>query len=112
MKLHNLALALTVSTLAMVSTAHAQVLVQFNPSAPESNFGAPTGFTDNVAYTIAMTSDATNVYLQLATAPALGAATGYTALDFANLYFSTNVATGTGGSTLAFEIENQDAFIP
>ena len=87
---------------------HAQVSVGFDPSAAVGNFQAPGNTNSNTAYTINMTSDATNVNLTLQT---VGTPVDST-LNFTNLYFDTGLASGQTGSNLGFEIQNQDAFTP
>jgi hypothetical protein len=108
MKKLSLLTVLLAATFGLVSTTQAQVLVTYDPNALESNFGDPTGSNDNVAYTVALTSDATNIYVNVVADPAAGGALN--GLDFTNLYFSTDLADG-GHSTIGFE-SGGDAFIP
>jgi hypothetical protein len=91
------------------SCLHAQTInVNYDSNAPESNFSAPTNESDSTAYSITMTSDATNVYVQLTVA----SPSNYTGYNFANLYFDTTAVTPTTGSDIGFEVTNSDAFIP
>jgi hypothetical protein len=108
--LRTLSLAIAAAALLLPATVHAQVVVNYDPNALESNFGSPSDASDNVAYTIALSSNATDVNLQVVADPAAGGALN--GLNFVNLYFSTGVATGAGGSNLGFEIGNSDAFVP
>ena len=82
--------------------------VLYNPAAPNSNFQAPTPFSDSVGYDIYLTSDANNVYGFLQARPDLGGAVPFTA---ANLYFDLQPSANTG-SDLGFEITNSRAFLP
>ena len=98
---------ITVAGIAMAaSTLSATVTVGYDPSAAVGNFGTPGSSSDNVAYTINLTSDASDVNLVLTPS---GSVNG---LDFVNLYFSTTVEHGTGGSGVGFEIGNNDTFVP
>jgi hypothetical protein len=101
-------IAALLALLTATSSLKAQVLVTYDPNAPESNFGAPTGASDTTAYSIALTSDATNVYVQLTVA----SPSTFTGATFANLYFDTTAKDPTTGSDLGFEVGNSDAFIP
>jgi hypothetical protein len=69
------------------------------------NFGTPSNLTDYNPYTIYTNSDSTNFYVGLETVGPLNVGN----LDFANLYFSTNLPDG---STVGFEANNSRAFIP
>jgi hypothetical protein len=89
----------------LAQLANGQAVVGFDPSAPESNFGAPTAFSDSIGYTITMGSTATDVQLSLV-------ATGALPYSFANLYFDTTAINPATGSDVGFEIENNDTFIP
>lgn len=75
----------------------------FNAAAPTSNFGTPTGETNNVAYDIYTRTDGAYVYAAVKSAGGTGGQ------DYANLYFDTNPSTG---SDLGFEVTNERAFIP
>jgi hypothetical protein len=78
--------------------------VLYDATAPTGNFGAPTNKTDAIGYSIYLKNESGTLYGFLqASGP--GAAVG----SFANLYFGNNAH---GGSTIGFEIANQNAFIP
>ncbi|HEY1601829.1 MAG TPA: hypothetical protein VGG64_19665 [Pirellulales bacterium] len=79
------------------------VQVTYDPGAPEGNFGAPTGTTDSIAYDIYVTGDANDLYVGLETT-----SDNTTGLTFTNLYFGNSIL----GSTIGFEIENNNAFVP
>ncbi len=83
--------------------------VGYDANAPLGNFGNPTNVNSTVAYTISVTADSTYASFKLVARPDLG---GMFSLDFVNLYLSTTVATGSGGSNLGFEIGNANAFVP
>lgn len=83
------------------ATAH----VNYNPLAPNSNFGAPTNASDAIDYDIYLTSDANYVYGFLQTG-SNGTAVG----SFANVYFDVDPANANG-SDIGFEITNNRAFI-
>jgi hypothetical protein len=78
--------------------------VTYDASAPEGNFGSPTGSTDAISYSIYLINQGSTVYGFVDDTGGQGTAVGV----FANLYFGINA----GGSTLGFEITNQDAFTP
>jgi len=85
-------------------TAH----VTFSANAPNSNFQAPTQYTDHASYDIYMTTDANYWYgfFQAGTdAPIVDA--------FANLYFDVDPANGNG-SDIGFELSTSHTtfFIP
>jgi hypothetical protein len=104
-------MALILGTLSVA--AHADATVGYSATADEGNFGTPSNVSDSVGYTISMTSDPTDVNLVLTTTPTTDPVTPVDGnLNFTNLYFSTSVVSGTGGSTVGFEIQNEDAFIP
>lgn len=86
----------------------ATATVTYNPSAPNSNFGAPTNQSDRIGYDIYLTSDASRVYGFLRADPGSLALTPVG--TFANLYFGLNGA----GSNLGFEISTGGvrAFVP
>ncbi len=69
------------------------------------NFGTPSNLTDYNPYTIYTNSDSTNYYVGLESNGPINVGN----LDFANLYFSTDLADG---STVGFEANNSRAFIP
>ena len=84
----------------------AQVL--YSPTAPVSNFGAPTNANSNVAYDIYMRTDSQYLYVALEeTGPAVD-----NTLNFANLYFRLYYNGGASYSSIGFEITNDDAFYP
>jgi PEP-CTERM motif len=69
------------------------------------NFGSPSNLTDYNPYTIYTNADSTNFYVGLESNGPINVGN----LDFANLYFSTDLADG---STVGFEANNSRAFIP
>ena len=80
--------------------------VTYLPGAPNSNFGAPTQFSDASSYDIYLTADANNVYgFFQSDRPGVGA--------FANLYFDLNPPV-MDGSDVGFEISSGrvNAFVP
>lgn len=83
------------------------VRVNYNPSAPTSNFGSPTNENHQVAYDIYTRQDSKFMYVGLKTVSSAG---GTPALPFANLYFG-NANPGVG-SFVGFEVTNDRAFIP
>lgn len=88
--------------------------VLYNPAAPVSNFGAPTGENNVVAYSIWMRNDSNFIYVGVRANPAGPGNDAWNAgLVFANLYFDLNPLV-VSGSDLGFEIGmNQfHAFIP
>ncbi len=117
---------LVLAALAMLSTtaAHAIVVdgsydavygaatatVTYNPAAPNSNFGAPTGESAYVAYSIYLSSQNGYVYTYLRADPSSGGASAGT---FNNLYFDIDPANGNG-SDIGFELgtANQNVFVP
>lgn len=86
----------------------ATAVVLYNPTAPNSNFGAPTNESDRIGYSIWLTSDANRIYGYLRADPGTQGLTPIGA--FANLYFGLN----GGGSNLGFEIDSTrvNAFYP
>jgi hypothetical protein len=93
---------------AVASTVTSQVVLNPNPDPLGTymgNFGSPSNLTDYNPYTIYTNADATNYYVGLVSDSPINAGN----LDFANLYFSTNLPEG---STVGFETENSRAFIP
>src|SRR4051794_3262608 len=76
--------------------AAGSVTVNYNPAAPQGNFGAPTNENHAVGYKIYTTGDANYFYVGL-----LAATNGTQNLVFANLYFDLNPSTG---SDLGFEV--------
>jgi hypothetical protein len=103
---------------AVAATVTSQVVINpamvpggvYNPGGDPSgtysgNFGTPSNLTDYNPYTIYTNADATNFYVGLESNGPINAGN----LDFANLYFSTNL---TEGSTVGFEANNSRAFIP
>ena len=81
-------------------------IVTYDPTAPESNFGTPTPFTDAIGYSIYLADQGGSLYGYLKSAGPLKAVA-----PFANLYFDLDAATRPG-SDLGFEVTNKDAFIP
>jgi hypothetical protein len=77
--------------------------VGFNPAAATSNFGTPGNENQTVAYTTYLRSDADYLY------GLAEAASDSSALFFANLYFDTDVPSG---SDLGIEVMNDRAFLP
>ena len=104
---------LAVSMAPLAQTLPAQtVSVGYDETADTSNFGNP-GTTDNtVAYTITTSSDASNIYLAFDPNTSKGGTFTPGTNDFTNLYFSTTVAEGTGGSNIGIEVQNDRAFVP
>ena len=78
-------------------------VVGYDPNALTSNFQNPSNVSNNVAYNILTRSDGTYIYVGL---QALGDTKG---LNFANLYFSTDLSQG---STVGFQVTIQNAFNP
>lgn len=80
--------------------------VTYVPGAPNSNFAAPTPFSDTASYDIFLTAGASSVYGYLH-------ADRVTGLQFANLYFDLDPANNNG-SDLGFEIgaNGVNAFVP
>lgn len=88
-----------------VTPAH----VLYDPSAPDSNFAAPTNKNSNVAYDIYMRTDANYLYVGLQTV----GPTDANSLVFANLYFALVYGpTYSNVSTIGFEVTNNCAFKP
>jgi hypothetical protein len=82
------------------------VTVTHDPSAPESNFGAPGTTTRGASYSIQVRDDGTYYYVALkVTGDALS-----NAGNFANLYFDTDPLAGNG-SDVGFEVTNNRYFI-
>ena len=78
----------------------AKSTVTYDVNAPMHNFGAPTGSSNAIGYSIWLASDATNVYGYLRTS-----GPGASAGSFANLYF--DVHPGNGASPdVVYEITN------
>jgi len=93
---------------AVASTVTSQVVI--NPNSDPGgtyigNFGSPSNLTDYNPYTIYTNADSTNFYVGLESDGPINVGN----LDFANLYFSTDLADG---STVGFEANNSRAFIP
>ena len=86
--------------------------VTYVPGSPNSNFAAPTPFTDYIGYSISLASDANNVYGFFQANPT-GVPTESNVGAFANLYFDIN-PPAMDGSDLGFEISNGrvNAFVP
>ncbi len=117
-------LFLTAVTALSASAAHAIVVdgsydaaygaatatVAYNASAPNSNFGAPTGESAYVAYSIYLASQNGYVYTYLRADPSSG---GASAGAFNNLYFDIDPANNNG-SDVGFELSagTQNVFIP
>jgi hypothetical protein len=80
------------------------VVVTHKDGADEGNFGTPSQFTDSVGYDIYVRGDATYLYVGLETTSNFD----HPDLNFTNLYFGTP----TLGSTIGFEVTNNDAFVP
>lgn len=78
--------------------------VTYDQTAPNSNFGAPTQYSDASSYDIFLTTDANNVYGFIQS-------DRVTSVQGANLYFDLDRANGNG-SDLGFEISNGRAFVP
>jgi hypothetical protein len=77
--------------------------VAYNVAAPSGNFGAPTNASNAIGYSIYLKHEGGILYGFLqASGP--GTAVG----SFANLYFGNAL----NGSTIGFEIANQNAFTP
>ena len=86
-------------------------VITYDPTAPESNFSAPTPLSDAVGYDIYTKSSNGYVYVVLQAQPSLG---GNIVGTFANLYFDLD-PQNNNGSDLGFEINNNgtsNAFIP
>jgi hypothetical protein len=93
---------------AVPSTVTSQVTLNPNPDPTQTyvgNFGTPSSITDYNAYTIYTNADANNYYVGLESTSPINVGN----LDFANLYFSTDLSQG---STVGFEANNSRAFIP
>jgi hypothetical protein len=86
------------------ATAH----VSFDAGAPNSNFQAPTQYTDHAGYDVYMTTDA-DYWYGFFQAGDDASIVG----TFANLYFDVDPANGNG-SDIGFELSpgHQDFFIP
>lgn len=80
-------------------------VVAYDIDAPTSNFGAPTGASNAIGYSIYFTSDADNVYGYLKTS-----GPGTSAGPFANLYFDVDSTNGYA-SDIMFEITNNKLVI-
>ena len=78
-------------------------VVGYNPAAPESNFQAPTAFSDTTAYSVYLLDQGGFYYGFLKSTTATG-------LAFANLYFDLDPANGNG-SDIGIEVTNARAFI-
>ncbi len=81
----------------------APVVVAHDASAPSGNFSTPTSGTNAVGYSVYLRSDAQYMYVAL---QANGDTQG---LNFANLYFNTDLV---GGSDFGIEVTNNRAFQP
>jgi hypothetical protein len=92
------------------STAHADAIVNYSSTAPENNYGAPTAFSDQVAYSISLSENATDLFGTVTERSDLGGTYNAGSL-FANLYFGTG-ASAYGGSDFGIEVTNDRAFIP
>ena len=88
----------------------ATATVSYNASAPNSNFGAPTGESAYIAYSIYLSSQNGYVYTYLRADPSSG---GASAGAFNNLYFDIDPANGNG-SDVGFELSaaTQNVFVP
>jgi PEP-CTERM motif len=82
------------------------VTVTYDPSALESNFGAPGATTTGAGYTISTKSDGTYAYVLVAQN-----GTGTSAGSFANLYFGTG-SSAANTSDVGFEVTNSNVFYP
>ena len=82
----------------------AKSTVDYDPLAPQSNFGSPGNTNHATGYSIYLKEQGGSVYgfLQAVTAPGL---------NFANLYFDLDRANNNG-SDLGFEVFNDRAFVP
>ena len=93
---------------AVASTVTSQVTLNPSPDPSQTyvgNFGTPSNITDYNAYTIYTNADSNNFYVGLESTTPINVGN----LDFANLYFSTDLSQG---STVGFEANNSRAFIP
>ena len=79
------------------------VSVALDPSAPISNFGAPSVGVTNVGYSVYLRGDANYLY------GAVVSDGNTNGLNFANLYFDVNHA---GHSNFGIEVTNGDSFQP
>ncbi|MDY0743226.1 PEP-CTERM sorting domain-containing protein [Paucibacter sp. R3-3] len=87
-----------------VTPAH----VLYDATAPNTNFGAPTNLSDNVAYDIYMRADSQYLYAAVkTTGPAVN-----DSLVFANLYFRLYYGGSGSYSSIGFETTNDKAFYP
>jgi hypothetical protein len=91
----------------LVCTASQAAIVGYDAGAPMGNFGSPTAFNNNVAYTTSVSADSTYAYFSFMARPDLGGSLG--GLDFVNMYISTDFPEG---STIGVEVENNRAFVP
>ena len=92
---------IAVAGIGLAVSAAAQTTVPCNSSGCIASITTP-----NVSYTLTTSDDGTNFYNTFTTSST-------NALDFANIYFDTNVGqAGENGSNLGFEITNDRAFIP
>lgn len=78
----------------------ATATVAYDPTAPDSNFGAPTNASKYLAYSIYLNASGGNVYGYLRADPTPGGASAGT---FANLYFDLDPANNNG-SDIGFEL--------
>jgi hypothetical protein len=85
-------------------TGASSVAVNYNSSAAQNNFGAPTNENHVVAYNVLTRQDSSYLYVAVVTNTA-GGGTLPAAQQFANLYFGGNTSVG-------FEVTNNRAFIP
>ena len=96
----------TVASAAVVGTyatyGSPSAVVNYDPGAPEHNFGAPTNGNAETGYNIYLQSDADYVYGLVQT---FGPNSGFVP-EFANLYF------GTLDYAIGFEVTNDRAFNP
>lgn len=88
-----------------------KIQVEYDPNAPQSNFGTPGTTNHTVAYDIYMRGDADYLYVLLATDESRGGSAD-SAFLFGNLYFDANGSDASNGSTFGIEINNDRAFVP
>ena len=83
----------------------AKATVTFSPVAPNSNFSAPTPFTDNVTYSLYSRDVGGSYYGFLKSTSSPGAG-----FSFANLYFDIDPQNGNG-SDVGIEVTNSRVFV-
>lgn len=99
----NSAQAITVDGVLDSDYGQAKSSVGYDPAAPTSNFGTPTGFSNALPYDIYLKEQGGTVFGFLQVTGTGGDTIG----SLANLYFGPS-----NGSTIGFEINNQRAFTP